>query len=157
MAETPKDPPIENPSFVGGVNVVDIGDLRVARGLSRRPHSACNHHRLMYDNAERRVWCQDCETNVEAFDAFVLLVENLDRAFKDLERRREIIEKAESSSLISVAAKVMDKEWRHRDRVPSCPHCGQGLFPEDFAKGVGSLGREYARALAAKRKLTPEV
>jgi hypothetical protein len=51
-----KDAPIIPQSFIGGVKVVDIGDLRVARGLSRRTHAACKHDQLIYDANERRIW-----------------------------------------------------------------------------------------------------
>lgn len=142
-----KQPPIEPLEYLSGVKVVDIGDLRVARGMSRRPHSACKHRQLHYDTAERRVWCADCETDVEAFDAFKLLVEYFDQATKKLERRAQEIKGAEEHSLIALAAKEIDKAWRSRKMVPACPHCKHGLFPEDFKNGVAaSLGREYAEA-----------
>src|SRR5690606_34525923 len=70
-----KRPPIEPLDYISGVKVVDIGDIRVARGMSRRPASSCKHHHLHYDTAERRIWCRDCETDVEAFDSFKMLVE----------------------------------------------------------------------------------
>lgn len=142
-----KQPPIEPLEYLSGVKVVDIGDLRVARGMSRRPHSACKHRQLHYDTAERRVWCADCETDVEAFDAFKLLVEYFHDATEKLEHRAREIRSAEEHSLISLAAKEIDKAWRSRKMVPACPHCKQGLFPEDFKNGVATrLGREYAEA-----------
>ena len=49
------DAPIEPQEYLSGPTVVDIGDLRVARGLSRRPFSGCAHHSLVYDNKERRI------------------------------------------------------------------------------------------------------
>lgn len=148
-----KRPPIEPLDYLSGVKVVDIGDLRVARGMSRRPHSACKHHRLHYDKAERRVWCPDCETDVEPFDAFELLVENFHQASERLERREQEIRSAEEHSLISIAAKKIDKAWRSRTMVPACPHCKQGLFPEDFKNGIAtSLGREYAEARRRARQ-----
>lgn len=74
------DDPIIEPGFLGGVKVVTIGDLRVARGLSRRPYSSCSHRALIYDQSERRIWCQDCEKDVDHFAAFIHLVEQYDGA-----------------------------------------------------------------------------
>lgn len=146
-----RDPPVIEQTFIGGVNVVDIGDVRVARGFSRRHHSSCPHRQLVYDGQERRIWCKDCEKDVEGFDAFKLLVEYFDTASAALERRRREVEEAEAASLISRAAKAVDEVWRGRKRLPSCLRCGQGLFPEDFAGGVRStVGRDYAEA--ARRK-----
>lgn len=144
-----KDPPIETANFIAGVNVVDIGDLRVARGLSRRPFSSCQHRQMSYDKDERRIWCRDCETNVEAFDAFLLIVEHFDSARKDIERRSADVKAAEEHALISLAAREVDKVWRGRRMVPLCPVCSSGLFPEDFKNGSSASGRSYA---AARRK-----
>ncbi len=50
-----RDPPIEPLDYVGGVAVVVIGDVRVARGMSRRYHSSCPHVQLIYDQKELRL------------------------------------------------------------------------------------------------------
>lgn len=152
MSDPPKDPPIEPLNFLGGVKVIDIGDIRVSRGMSRRPASSCRHYQLYYDDRERRIWCADCEQNIEAFDAFELLVGWFDRASKKLERRQEELAAAEAHQLRSLAARQLDLAWQKRRMVPACPCCGQGLFPEDFKDGIrASLGREYAEAQRRKR------
>lgn len=47
--------PIVPMESVYGMKVVDIGDLRVARSMSRRVHSTCHHLRLAFDTNDRRV------------------------------------------------------------------------------------------------------
>lgn len=144
MSET-RDPPIEEQAYLAGVTVVDIGDLRVARGMTRRPTSSCRHRSLVYDGKERRVWCKDCEQTIEAFDAFLLLVERYDSAAKNIETRRERLKEAEQFQARSLAAKEIDKAWRSRNMVPACPHCRNGLFPEDFRSGVAMVDKDFAR------------
>lgn len=148
MAEdTPKDPAIEPHEYLYGVKVVDIGDLRVARGMSRRPATSCKHRNMRYDSSERRIWCPDCEQNVDAFDAFTQLVEMFSRAKEAHDRREQHLKEAETFQIRSLAAKEIDKAWRSKNSVPACPHCRQGLFPEDFKDGIKcSLGRDYAEA-----------
>jgi hypothetical protein len=143
-----RDPPIEELGFVGGVTIVDIGDIRVARGLTRRHHASCPHRNLVYDNSERRIWCKDCERDVEAFDAFEQIVSQYSGALSALERREVRLREAETFQVRSLAAKQIDKAWRHRKMVPACPHCKHGLFPENFKHGCDMLGRDYATALA---------
>lgn len=147
-----KDTPIISQDYIAGVKVVDIGDLRVSRGMTRRPYSSCKHTRLQYDPNERRVWCPECEKNIEPFDAFELLVQNFDRQNKALAHRRHKIEELEGFNIISLAAKAIDKAWRKRKLVPMCPSCKEGLFPEDFKDGVSLTGRDYALARRAKKK-----
>lgn len=148
-----KDPPIVEQDFLYGMKVVDIGDLRVSRGLSRRPASNCRHINLVFDASERRIWCKDCELNVDSFDAFKSIAEQWASAYKDLDRRQEKLDEVERFKLVSLAAQQLDKVWRKRSMVPACPCCGNGLFPEDFKNGVQSmLGKDYA---LAKRKKKP--
>lgn len=156
--DPPKAPPIEPQEFLGGVKVVDIGDIRVARGLSRRPASSCHHRQLRYDAGERRIWCADCEQNIEAFDAFEMLVQQFARAAQEIKRRATELTEAETHQVRSLAARQLDLAWQKRRMVPACPSCGQGLFPEDFKDGImSSLGREYAEAQRKRRQAARDV
>ncbi|HWJ71890.1 MAG TPA: hypothetical protein VNX29_01875 [Kaistia sp.] len=143
------DDPIEALQFTSGVTVVDIGDLRVARGLTRRPVSSCSHRNMTYDPKERRIWCRDCEKDVDSFDGFRILVEQYSGALNTLKAREGRLIEAEQFKARSLAAKVMDEAWRSRTMVPMCPSCSAGLFPEDFKNGIGMVSREFA---AARRK-----
>lgn len=140
-----KTPPIVPQEYLAGVKVVDIGDIRVSRGMSRRPTSVCAHRKLMYDSRERRIWCSDCENDVEAFDAFEGVVGQFHRAATQAERRLENVEKAEQASLISRAAKAFDDIWRRQKVAPACPHCKRGILPEDAAKGLTKVSAEIER------------
>ena len=122
--DPPKTPPIEPQDYLYGVKVVDIGDIRIARGLSRRPHASCPHHHLVYDQKERRVWCSDCERDVEAFDAYMLLVQNFATAYERIERLHTEAHEASKFSLVSRAAKAIDKQWRRKKMVPNSAPSG---------------------------------
>lgn len=145
-----KDPPIEEQEFRSGLNVIDFGDVRVSRGLTRREFSSCPHRSLTYDPRERRIWCRDCERNIDGYDAFVILAERSHAVRDGLDRRERAVREAESFAVRSIAAKTLDEAWRSRTMVPACPHCGHGLFPEHFRKIGTSLGKDYARARLAK-------
>ena len=154
-----KDPPINEMDFVGGVIVIDFGDIRVARGLSRRPYSSCKHRQLVYDISERRIWCKDCERDIEPFDAFKLMVENYSDAWDNYNRRTSALEEAEKHKIRLLATKALDRLWGKQNMVPGCPHCRRGLLPEDFKNGATTiLGRDYEiglRKRAAKKDLAP--
>ena len=145
--------PIEPQDYIYGVKVVQIEDLRVARGLTRRPLSSCTHKELVYDLNERRVWCSDCETDIEAFDAFVSLVERLHGANAQLRRRSEALAEAEQFQARSRAAKVMDEAWRSTKTAPLCPHCNTAILPEDVVSGVAKASK--ALVLAARKRQNP--
>lgn len=138
--------PIEPQNYIYGVKVVQIEDLRVARGLTRRPVSSCRHKQLVYDHNERRIWCSDCETEVEAFDAFLGLVERLSAANADLRRRSDALAQAETFQLRTRAAKRMDELWRSVKLAPCCPHCDAALLPEDMLGGLSQVSKELVKA-----------
>ncbi|MEC3912365.1 hypothetical protein U5A82_18360 [Sphingobium sp. CR2-8] len=148
-----KDPPIIEQEYLHGLKVVDIGDLRVARGRSRRPVSACKHPRMVYDGQERRIWCKDCETDIEPFDAFTKICENFHRAAFDIERRQEAVTEAEQHSILRIAAKQMDEHFRRKNMVPACPHCSAAIFPEDVPK-MGSVNHQWEEAKRARKDKT---
>lgn len=153
MSNDKKDPPIIEQEFLGGVKVVDIGDYRVSRGFSRRAYTSCSHKQMVYDLQERRVWCKDCESNIDSFDAFESIVKHFDFQNKFIKRERQEIEAAKAHSLISIASKILDKAWRRKKTAPCCPHCKKGLLPEDFKDGVVySVGTEFELARRNKER-----
>ena len=147
------DAPIEPQEYLYGVKVVQIEDLRVARGMTRRPASSCLHKKLVYDDKERRVWCSDCEVEVEPFDAFIGLVERFSAAESSITRRRRELDEAEKFQIRTRAAKVMDEAWRSTKMAPLCPHCNTAILPEDVASGVASTSKALVAA-ARKRQQT---
>jgi hypothetical protein len=146
-----RDPPIEAQDFVAGPTVVDIGDVRVARGLSRRSTSSCPHRKLIYDVHERRIWCKDCEHDVDAFDAFKSVADGCHHVLDAVARREKAVAEVEAFKIRTIAAKRMDEAWRSRKRVPCCPYCKNGLFPEDFKNRPGMVSREWAKARSTQR------
>lgn len=145
------DVPIEPQEYLYGVKVVQIEDIRVARGMTRRPRTACRHRKLVYDEKERRIWCSDCESEVESFDAFINLVEKYSGAVDRINRRSIELAEAEKFQIRSRAAKVMDEAWRSTTMAPLCPHCNNALMPEDVVGGLASMSKEFVRA-ERKRK-----
>lgn len=148
------DAPIEPQEYIYGVKVVQIEDLRVARGMTRRPVSACKHKALVYDEKERRIWCSDCETEVEAFDAFVGLVEVFSSGLASINRRRRELAEAEKFQIRSRAAKAIDEAWRSQKMAPLCPHCMTAILPDDVVGGLAMTSKSLvtaARKRAASR------
>lgn len=144
------DAPIEPQEWTYGVKVVQIEDLRVARGLTRRPASTCRHKNLVYDDKERRVWCSDCEAEVEPFDAFMGLVQVFSAGTSRINRRAAELAEAEKFQIRSRAAKVMDAAWRSKTMAPLCPHCNAAILPEDVVGGLASASK--ALVIAARKR-----
>ena len=125
------DKPIEPMDYVGGVTVVDFGEYKVKRGRTKREFTMCPHLDMTYDPIERRVWCQDCEHEIEPFDAFEALVNTHSKAWSKIKREWEKVQFAVNKKLHLIAARKIEKDWRSRRWVPTCPHCDEAIFPQD--------------------------
>ncbi|WP_426113463.1 hypothetical protein [Pseudomonas sp. DSP3-2-2] len=119
--------------------------------MTRRPTSTCRHKKLVYDEKERRVWCSDCEAEIEAFDAFTGLVEVFSAGMTQIKRRGSQLAEAEKFQIRSRAAKVMDEAWRSTKMAPLCPHCHSAILPEDVVGGIASTSKALVAA-ARKRQ-----
>ena len=129
-----KDPPIEEQPYIEP-QVIDLGDVRVARGMSRRPYSACEHRRLCYDSQERRVWCADCETTLDGFDGFLVLTKYFQAMTNAANRMVAEAKEAREAVIHRIAARKVEQIWRAKMAV-TCPHCHRGILPGDSLGGV---------------------
>jgi hypothetical protein len=109
---------------------------------------------MVYDPRERRIWCSDCETEVDTFDAFVILVENFSDAQRRIEQQWKEVQEATGGALHLIAARAMERQWRRKNTVPACPHCHAGIFPED-ATHLGMVSKEIERARRSKAAKKP--
>lgn len=135
-------PPIKPGNYIYGVNVVNIGDVRVARGMTRREYSSCPHNTINYDDSERRIQCEDCETEIDPFDAFIGLVKHHDAAQKAVERLQAEATEAIKANINRIACRRLQKEWApNKGTLPACPSCFTGLVPEDFTGRIALVSK----------------
>ena len=151
MSDDPIVPPPADSRLVA--DIIDLAGFRIQWGRSGTKHQdRCDHNGLLYSMEERRVWCSKCNRTVENFEAFMVFV----RHFGEIESAaRAKMAKADEAMKTSVrrrATKELDRLWAGEGRAVTCPHCKNGLLPEDFANGVGWSAREYE---LARRKRKP--
>ena len=126
--------------------VIDLDKVRVALGWPRTPrHLRCQHLSMVYSTEERRVWCKDCESTIDTFDAWLVLIQNFEGMMRDVRSRLAKAAEALAAVVIRRAAKELDRSWGQK-MAPCCPHCRRGLLPEDFADGAaGAVSVELER------------
>lgn len=124
-------------------HVIDLAERRIAAGS--RPHSVkkCEHKSMLYSDSTRSIWCEDCERSIDAFDAFCIMVKDFMRMTWDINAKMRKADEALKSTIITRAAKALDKAWRGNVKAVPCPHCRGGLLPEDFSEAsFGFTSRE---------------
>ncbi len=125
------DTPIEEREYSHGINVVNIEDIRIARGVAKYDKPNCRHKNLVYSQDERRVFCTDCKSTVDNFDAFMNLVNVFSAAKNRCDKKEAELNDALKYNIRRVATKKIDEAWLSHTTVPCCPHCHTGLLPED--------------------------
>ena len=118
-------------------DIIDIGDWKIHRRGQHRIETEgdCDHRHVELDERGDVVRCVKCGTQLSAFWALSMIAEEYNRALSKLERRRQALIEAKEKGLHLLAARKVEKAWRRRDMVPACPHCGEGILPED---GLGN-------------------
>lgn len=116
-------------------NVVSFGEAKLKR--TRGKH--CDHKNLTYDYPNRIVHCDDCARQIDAFDAFMVLVDQHAEAHSELRRKLIKADDLNKARIYTDAARNLGKAWSGKQVMAvSCPHCDRGLLPEDFSPSIGS-------------------
>lgn len=120
-------------------DLVKIGDFSLARKnrSGYTPIGECAHKHLTLNDTGDVVSCTDCKTQVSPYWALTMLADEYARQWKKLQDGKMALEEAKTKDIHLLAAQVVEKAWRSRSMVPSCPHCHRGIFPQDgFGKGM---------------------
>jgi hypothetical protein len=136
--------------------VIDIGAyklkfVRFSSGRFVEPTRECPHLNVSCDDEGSILECNDCGRQIDAYWWMKEVFKAYESARIELERRFADIEKRESHTFHLQAAVKVEKAWRSRTVVPTCPHCHEAIFPTD---GFGGkvLNRKLALACRTKRK-----
>jgi hypothetical protein len=120
----------------------------------------CPHLHLLFDENGHTVECKDCGREVSAWWAFMSLVERFQHEEERIELARVNALRAEQRVLTHKAAIAVEDAWRRHKYVPTCPHCGKPILPQDnFGSGncmktgkEGSLPLKMVPVLALIKK-----
>lgn len=138
------NPLVENEgSTPFGQPVIDFANIRVAYGLPKFHHKICKHQSLVYSRQERRIWCKECESTVDGFEAFMTITSHFHEMERSAQHRIREAQTALDATIVKRAAKHLDKAWNRRHPMAvCCPHCHGGILPEDFLDGGRWVSRE---------------
>jgi hypothetical protein len=132
------------------MSVVEVGDFRVERAR-RFEVGRCQHKRLTLDDETESVCCEQCKTQVGNYAALRVLVERWALLQAKADAQRAAVAEAMSKTVVLRAAQKVEKAWRSRSMVPTCPHCREAIFPAD-GFGGSAISREIAERRATTRK-----
>jgi hypothetical protein len=132
-------------------NVVQFADLQFRAKQKRWPSEKdrCEHKRLMLDDNGEIVTCEDCKQQVGAYWALRHMVDVWGQHAESAKRNAASLQERIEANVSLLAAQRVEKAWRSRKMVPTCPHCSDPIFPDD---GFG--GSMISREIAERRRAT---
>lgn len=128
--------------------IIDIGEFRIRHGRTpyKEEKMLCRHANLIVSQSERRIWCEDCQKDIEPFEVVLKFQREWGRIDAHYRSEHAKAQEALSATLIRRAAKSIDRTWG-RKMAPCCPGCNIALLPEDFANGaISAVSMEYEEA-----------
>jgi hypothetical protein len=138
-------------------SVVQIAEWRFRK--ERRGYWAvgekakCEHHKLTLDPHGLTIRCDDCKLQLSAYWVLERMLATYRRLWDELRSAQERHQRRVMADIGLRAARDVEKAWRSRKMVPTCPHCHRGVFAAD---GFGSSMVSKEIELARRRKSQPE-
>lgn len=132
--------------------IYNIGDFKIEvkqdlGGLTFTGDEQCHHRNLVFDENGQTVSCSDCNMQVTAFWAFLMLTKQYKNLIDDIDRQRRQLKEEQERNLTHKAAIAVEDAWRRRKMIPICPHCTKPILPPDRF-GSGATNREMSQATA---------
>lgn len=124
-------------------NVVQFGDYLFKAKGKRWPwdQDRCPHKHIELDDNGEIVTCTDCNKQLTAYWALRHITQQwADHARKAKAHADEVSERVKQNISL-LAAQRVEKAWRSRKMVPTCPHCSKGIMPDD-GFGSAAINRE---------------
>jgi len=127
-------------------NVIEIGDFSFARASKRYGIGAgCHHQRMTLELDGEIVRCRDCKAQVTAWWALNLILQAYEREMSKLASNRAQIADERKQIIHLIAARKVERAWKSKDMVPTCPHCRRGILPTD-GLGDAQIHRQIDKA-----------
>lgn len=148
--------PFDDGARAFGRPIIDFETIRIQAGRTpfKKRDQICEHNSLVYNDSDRRVWCEDCKSTVDPYDAFMRIVMQWHHIQGSINGKLARASEAMNATLVRRAAKNLDRSWGHK-MAPNCPHCHNGLLPDDFADGIrSSRSRELEEARRSRQSLS---
>lgn len=129
-------------------SVIDFADWKIRKAPKRYFHEPdkCDHKHLTMDPNGHVVQCDDCKIQLSAYSVLERMLEQFRVAKRDLAAQQNSHKAKVAGDLRLTAARTVEKAWRSKHMVPTCPHCSRGIFPADgFGGSMVSKELEIAR------------
>jgi hypothetical protein len=125
--------------------IVALDTIRVVKSGRRRCRCAVPSGYLV-DDEVRIVYCNACGGECDAFDALRRIAQDRERFRADVVRLQEQCRQLEAWRPHRRVLRELDNAYGgQKHLLPTCPHCGRGIFLEELTRQWTSRAGEVAR------------
>jgi len=122
------------PTMHEGV-VIPVGDFSVEKKRrGRLDADVCNHLHMQMSDDGHTVFCTDCKKQLSAYYVLEIMMDSLVEQRELADRLTKKATEERNAVCHLRAAKHFESLWREKDSLPCCPHCKEGITPEDALK-----------------------
>lgn len=127
--------------------VIDLGGYRFAhKHRALHDKSVCQHKNMELDDNGNIVTCTDCGKQIDPYFALRAITDDWGRVAEGIDSKRARLNEEAEKKIHLVAAREVERAWRDKRHVPTCPHCGEGVSATDgFGRGMISKQIDDAR------------
>lgn len=136
--------------------IIEINDFRVLRKRRTYSGDSCKHLHMTLDDDGEFVTCDDCKMQVGNYAALRMFIERWSELQQRVDGKRQVLAEAEKRTLTLRAAQRVEKAWRSRTMMPTCPHCREAIFPGDGFGGSAVNNEIAMRRRAAIASMEPK-
>jgi hypothetical protein len=118
--------------------IIPITMLRVR--WDKKKKCTCQCRSFVVDMQNKEVTCEDCGFVVQPFEAIAEMAIYCDRLNSQIESLLKQKQELENWKPHLRRVREIEKIYRSKDMIPSCPHCGIGIEIHEYN---GAVNRKY--------------
>lgn len=115
--------------------IVSLDQVRINSGLKKI--CKCNNRKFVIDTSNRRVICNSCGATIDPYEAMLELANNRQEHVKQMEKLLEQRKQIVNYKPHLVVIKKLEKQYRGRKMIPSCPRCSEPFYLEELVRWTG--------------------
>jgi len=129
--------------------IIDFEKAKISH-QRRSGDDICKHKHVCIDPDNETVECTDCGAAISPFYALNTLTSHWASLESEYKRRLAEASSIKEGKKLLKATQAVDKAWRSRKTLPTCPHCHRGISPDDWLRRSGGVSKEYDAAMRRK-------
>lgn len=126
--------------------LIQLDELRIDRNAGKV--CRCERPKRLVNSQSRKVYCQQCGSDLDPFDVLIEITKWMGEKNNRIQQQAEQMKEMKSYKPWLKVIKYLEKQYRGRKMVPSCPSCDEPFYLEEL---VHWYGTDFVKSRIEKR------